>query len=153
MKFFYIDNIPNIAYSKNQVILTIDFHDRDVISYIIKLQLEHRGEIIRNLNMINNQGITDITFGIGTYSIGDLKLAYTDLCTAERVFLMATAAEILKRPIYLCNDLTQLTETTFKKFFQLFYNSEHVNIVYTNENEPHMYERLLREIGYITDTN
>lgn len=151
MKFVLKKEVPESIFFEKGVIKSINFTHPTVYAMIKRLQPEHKVEILQNLNCINNQGITNIDFSSWSYYINDLQLSFDNLCTSERLFLVATAAKLLKKTVYLESDISQLTKTTLKTFLNLFYECEYVNVIYAHPSEPAFYKSILKKLGYNLD--
>lgn len=112
---------------------------------LFELTEEDEKEVLRLLNSIANQGIERIDFDKNYYTIEGKKLHFSSLSTSELLFLLAYAADKTKTETYFCDDITQLTNTTLKKFIRYFYNSPYVNIVYTSNELDVFFDIMVKE--------
>lgn len=145
MKMICVKDIPKDISSSNQFFTSIEMisdKTRDVTDSLIGYDEQ---KILDVLNSINNQNIQSIDMYAGRYKHRDTVLSFNKLSTAEKVFLLALAADIGKKEVYIYKDIKSLTKTTFRLFIRLFHDSEYVNIVYELPNHKYYYEALWKE--------
>lgn len=127
----------------------IDFSDSNIGNLLRYAKKEYYDVIKENLNRINNQNIQDIDIARGEYRHRDNLLYFSSLSKAERVFLIATVADIQQVEIWLHTDMTQLTKSTTKKFLKLFKDSPYINIVVDSELNKAFYRAMIKEVSDI----
>ena len=145
MKMICVKDIPKDISSSNQFFTSIEMisdKTRDVTDSLIGYDEQ---KILDVLNSINNQNIQSIDMYAGRYKHRDTVLSFNKLSTAEKVFLLALAADIGKKEVYIYKDIKSLTKTTLRLFIRLFHDSEYVNIVYELPNHKYYYEALWKE--------
>lgn len=125
----------------------IDFANSNIGNLLRYTKRDDYGLIKQNLNIINNQEIQDIDIGRGEYRHRNNWLYFSSLSKAERVFLIATVADLQQVKIWLHTDMTQLTKTTTKKFLKLFKNSPYINIVIDSELNRAFYNAMIKEVS------
>ena len=145
MKMICVKDIPKDISSSNQFFTSIEMisdKTRDVTDSLIGYDEQ---KILDVLNSINNQNIQSIDMYAGRYKHRDTVLSFNKLSTAEKVFLLALAADIGKKEVYIYKDIKSLTKTTLRLFIRLFHDSEYVNIVYELPNHKYYCEALWKE--------
>ena len=145
MKMLCVKDIPKDISSSNQFFTSIEMlsdKTRDITDSLIGYDEQ---KILDVLNSINNQNIQSIDMYAGRYKHRDTVLSFNKLSTAEKVFLIALAADVGKKEIYIYKDIKSLTKTTLRLFIRLFNESKYVNIVYELPNHKYYYEALWKE--------
>lgn len=146
MEFIKKEDLAKKVNSNMTTLDVIDLKYREVGSLIDSLDDREDAEPLADLlNKINNQGIYDINIHKYTYMHLGKKLWFDDLSTAEKVFLLAYAANKLKRTIYFNYDIKSLTKTTLKLFIKTFYSSPYVNVMYDEDKMTNFYNFMIKE--------
>jgi hypothetical protein len=132
---------------RDHLIRSINIRDESVGKLIDALSESYdKEELLKVLNSINNQGISDIDMNRYSYWHRGEKLKFAELSTAEKAFLIAYAACKTKTKVYLCKDIRQLTKTTLKTFFRLFKDSSFVDVAYEDDIEKSFLNSMFKEV-------
>lgn len=142
----YIEDVYDSLSSRTNFIRSISLRGSLEGNLLLGLTEEDEPEVLRLLNSIANQGIEGINFYRYGYTIDGKLLHFSSLSTSELLFLLAYAANKTKTEIYFCNDISQLTSTTLRKFIGYFYNSPYVNILYTSNDLDAFFDIIVKEV-------
>lgn len=145
MKMLCVKDIPKDISSSNQFFTSIEMisdKTRDITDSLVGYNEQ---KILDVLNSINNQNIQSIDMYAGRYKHRDTVLSFNKLSSAEKVFLIALAADVGKKEVYIYRDIKSLTKTTMRQFIRLFHDSPYVNAVYELPNHRYYYEALWKE--------
>lgn len=145
MKFICLNDIPSeIKFDGGffRDIQMLSDKTRDITDSLIGYDEQ---KILDVLNSINNQNIQSIDMYAGRYKHRDTVLSFNKLSSAEKVFLIALAADVGKKEVYIYRDIKSLTKTTMRQFIRLFHDSPYVNAVYELPNHQYYYEALWKE--------
>lgn len=142
MNIVLYNEVPEQIIINNRLFNKISFANRSVMQMLNKIRDVDSKEILDMLNSINNQGLTDIDIRTYSYKRGDIELAFCDLSSAERLFLIAFAADRSKTEIYVDGEVQSLTMKTLRLFMDLFKDSKYVNIACNSINYKRLYENV-----------
>lgn len=142
INIFLYNEVPEQIIINNRLFNKISFANRSVMQMLNKIRDVDSKEILNILNSINNQGLTDIDIRTYSYKRGDIELAFCDLSSAERLFLIAFAADRSKTEIYVDGEVQSLTMKTLRLFMDLFKYSKYVNIACNSINYKRLYENV-----------
>lgn len=142
----YIEDVYDSLSSRTNFIRSINLQGALEGILLLGLTEEDEPEVLRLLNSIANQGIESINFYRSGYTIDGKLLHFSSLSTSELLFLLAYAANKMKKEIYFCNDINQLTGTTLRKFIGYFYSSPYVNILYTSNDLDAFFDVIVEEV-------
>lgn len=145
MKIKLKDEIDKKLIYTDKYINRISMADNKITKLLDGIDLIKSEEIRHVINTINNQNIENIDFDRYRYTHRGIELGFSELSKAEKVFMLASVADIKKKEIWLHTDITQLTKSTLKKFIKRFYNSEYVNIVYDSSISTAFYNAMIKE--------
>lgn len=84
--------------------------------------------LLKHLNAVNNQGITDIDLVTRTYKKGSVTLPIYKLSTGERIFLVASIATYLSTSVFYGRVMDQLSKPVIDRFLETFSDSNYVII-------------------------
>lgn len=87
---------------------------------------------IEIINSINNQGVEAIDCKTFRYVRKGVILGFDKMSRAERLFLVTYCAVVKKQPIYLQDDVRQLTDHTIELYFNFFKKidvRDYINII------------------------
>lgn len=84
--------------------------------------------LINHLNVVNNQGITDINLRYRSYIIKGKVLPVYKLCSGERVFLVASIAALTGTKVALFRALEQLSKPVLDRFLKTFEEYDNIFI-------------------------
>lgn len=125
-----------MCYDKKGVVLDrIDLQDIRLGKIVIAVNSDREKELVKILNMINNQGILEFNSEYQTYKNNKGVLPWSRLCTAERIFIVSYFANINKMNICITGAIKELSRDTLHLFFKLFGNSEYVDIMLPYRDE------------------
>lgn len=141
----YIEDVYDSLSSMSNFVKSASLLNKLEGNLLFSLTEEDEPEVLRLLNSIANQGIESINFYRYCYTIDGKLLHFSSLSTSELLFLLAYAADKSKKEIYFCDDITQLTNTTLKKFIGYFHSSPYVNIVYTSNDLDAFFDIMIKE--------
>ena len=135
---------PKIIY--NDFYFKRIYFANDAVTRLLSMvDSKYETDITDLLNTINNQNIEAISFKNYQYKHRGIWLGFSKFSKAERVFLIAGVADLVKQEIWLYTDITQLTRSTLKKFIRKFYDSPYINIIYASESSKAFYNAMIRE--------
>lgn len=142
----YIEDVYDSLSSISNFVKSASLLNKLEGTLLLGLTEEDEPEVLRLLNSIANQGIESINFYRYCYTIDGKLLHFSSLSTSELLFLLAYAADKSKKEIYFCDDITQLTSTTLRKFIGYFYSSPYVNILYTSNDLDAFFDVIVEEV-------
>lgn len=142
MEFVLSKDVPVEAYLDKRVLSPARATNPVVSKLLSKLKNTKVEELVDLVNSISNQGITVVDVEHMVYKWHDVEFDFTDLSTAECLFLIAKAADISKTHVYLQHEVLQLTMTTFRKFSSIFKNSKYITLVFDSELKLNFYKRI-----------
>lgn len=99
-------------------------------------------QIVCILNKIKSQGIEDIDLMKCTYRVNGNKVSIRYLSTAERLFFVASLADITRTSIIVQGEIGGLSERVLDLFFKEFSASEFVNILCIESFDVSYYKKL-----------
>lgn len=142
MNIFLYNEVPEQIIINDRLFNKISFANRSVMQMLNKIRDVDSKEILDMLNSINNQGLTDIDIRTYSYKRGDIELAFCDLSSAERLFLIAFDADRSQTEICVDGEVQSLTMKTLRLFMDLFKDSKYVNIDCNSVNYKGIYESM-----------
>lgn len=120
--------------------------DKRFSSMLLKMTEQDAEDAIRVLNLISNQGITNIDFSSLQYTVdGNITLGFLNFATSELMFLLSFVADRAKMGIFIRNYMQQLNDSVCRTFFSIFKNSDYINIVLEEEHLAY-YSDMLNEV-------
>ena len=142
MNIVLYNEVPEQIIINNRLFNKISFANDCIMHILDKIRDIDSKEILNMWNSINNQGLTDIDIKTYSYKRGDRKLTFSNLSNAERLFLIAFAADRSQTEIYVDGEVQSLTMKTLRLFMNLFGNSKYVNIACNSINYKRLYENV-----------
>lgn len=142
MNIVLYNEVPEQIIINNRLFNKISFANDCIMHILDKIRDTDSKEILNMLNSINNQGLTDIDIKTYSYMRGDRKLTFSNLSNAERLFLIAFAADHSQTEIYVDGEVQSLTMKTLRLFMNFFGNSKYVNIACNSINYKRLYENV-----------
>ena len=85
-------------------------------------------QLLKDINILG-QNITVIDTKNYSYVHLGENLSISALSRGEKVFLVSLAAKYTGKPLYLQHDITQLTGTSMRKYYNLFKDCNNINII------------------------
>ena len=143
MKVMYSGDLDSKTIDSTYNFKCINTPSRKILEMASKLSKDDCADIVKMLNMINNQGIMEIDNRSMLYKIKDNKgealLPFSSMSTSEALFFTSALADKTKTNIFVSKDITQLTVKTLKTFVELFKNSRYVTVIFDDENVAGFY--------------
>lgn len=146
MDIRYVRELSNYIITNRRLIKSIDFSTTLVGNLLDGICDVNKAEILNILNSINNQNIQDIDINKYRYMHRNNKLSFHKLSMAERLFLLAFAADFTHTEVYFMNEVESLTRKTLKLFIKLFGHSKYVNIACIDEDNVLYYNFFKKEV-------
>lgn len=120
----------------------IDFNDKRVFRLIQSFKGE-TDSLVRLLNGINNQGISNIQTEKMMYTRNNRDIEMFDMCSAEKLFMLCFIANVSAAEVWILDSVINLDSETKQLFYSNFKNSVYINILTDLTLTKKMIERCL----------